>query len=78
MLKLTRSSLSEIKVPMQLFHSVDDHTLPVSNTEIIMREIGSINKSRIELLNSYHVATIDHDAELIFENSLNFIESLSN
>jgi carboxylesterase len=77
MLKLTRAALPSIKVPMQLFHSLDDHTLPVSNTEIIMREIGSPNKSRIELLNSYHVATIDHDADLIFANSLTFIEGLT-
>ena len=77
MLKLTRAALPTIKVPMQLFHSVDDHTLPVSNTEIIMREIGSSNKSRIELLNSFHVATIDYDDELIFANSLTFIEDLS-
>jgi carboxylesterase len=77
MLKLTRAALPSVKVPMQLFHSVEDHTLPVSNTEIIMREIGSANKSRIELLNSYHVATIDHDSELIFANSLTFIEGLS-
>ena len=77
MLKLTRAAIPSVKVPMQLFHSVDDHTLPVSNTEIIMREVGSINKSRIELLNSFHVATIDHDSELIFANSLTFIEGLS-
>lgn len=77
MLKLTRAALPSVKVPMQLFHSVDDHTLPVSNTEIIMREVGSATKSRIELLNSYHVATIDHDSELIFANSLTFIEGLS-
>jgi len=76
MLKITRVALPTIRVPMQLFHSVDDHTLPVSNTEIIMREIGSSNKSRIELLNSFHVATIDHDCDLIFANSLTFIESL--
>jgi len=77
MLKITRAALPNIKVPMQLFHSVDDHTLPVSNTEIIMKEIGSTTKARIELLNSYHVATIDFDDELIFANSLKFIESLS-
>lgn len=77
MLKLTRAALPTIYVPMQLFHSVDDHTLPVSNTEIIMREIGSSSKSRIELLNSFHVATLDHDSDLIFANSLTFIESLS-
>ena len=77
MLKLTRAALPSIKVPMQLFHSVDDHTLPVSNTEIIMSEIGASNKSRIELLNSFHVATIDYDSDIIFTNSLTFIESLS-
>jgi carboxylesterase len=76
MLKLTRAALPSVKVPMQLFHSVDDHTLPVSNTEIIMREVGSSSKSRIELLNSFHVATLDHDSELIFTNSVTFIESL--
>lgn len=78
MLKFTRAALPSITVPMQLFHSVDDHTLPVSNTEIVMKEIGSANKSRIELLNSYHVATLDFDADLIFANSLTFIEGLNN
>ena len=77
MLQLTRAALPSVKVPMQLFHSVDDHTLPVSNTEIIMREVGSKNRSRIELLNSFHVATLDHDSELIFANSLTFIEGSS-
>ena len=77
MLKMTRAALPSVKTPLQLFHSVDDHTLPVSNTEIVMREIGSTNKSRIELLNSFHVATIDHDSELIFANSLTFIEGLT-
>jgi carboxylesterase len=77
MLKLTRGQLPSVRVPMQLFHSVDDHTLPVSNTEIVMREIGSSNKSRIELLNSFHVATLDYDNEIILTNSVTFIESLS-
>ena len=75
MLKYTRSRLHDVTVPMQLFHSVDDHTLPVSNTEIIMKGIGSRVKQRIELTNSYHVATLDYDAEIIFENSRIFIES---
>lgn len=73
-LKLARASLPSIKVPTLLFHSVDDHVLPVSNTEIIMKELGSADKRRIELTNSYHVATLDYDADLIFENSRLFIE----
>lgn len=75
MLKYTRERLHDVTVPMQLFHSVDDHTLPVSNTEIVMKSVGSRIKQRIELTNSYHVATIDYDAEIIFENSRIFIES---
>lgn len=77
MLKYTRSRLHDVTVPMQLFHSVEDHTLPVSNTEIIMKSVGSRIKQRIELTNSYHVATLDYDAEIIFENSKIFIEAHS-
>ena len=77
MLRITRRNLGKVTKPVQLFHSVDDHTLPVANTEIILSEIGSQNKSRIELVNSYHVATMDYDQELIFQNSLTFIEGLT-
>jgi carboxylesterase len=77
MLRVTRKNLGAITVPVQLFHSVEDHTLPVSNTEIILAEIGSKDKTRIELVNSYHVATLDYDQELIFQNSLTFIEGLA-
>lgn len=77
MLKITRRKLSEVTAPLQLFHSVDDHTLPVSNTEIIMAKIGSTEKQRIELTNSFHVATLDFDAQIIFENSRIFIETHS-
>ena len=77
MLRNTRKNLGAVTVPVQLFHSVEDHTLPVSNTEIILSEIGSKDKTRIELVNSYHVATLDYDQELIFQNSLTFIEGLT-
>jgi carboxylesterase len=42
-----------------------------------MKGVGSREKSRIELVNSYHVATLDYDQEIIFENSRIFIESHS-
>ena len=77
MLKATRANLERVKAPLLLFHSVDDHILPVSNSNIIMSEVGSLEKSRIELTNSYHVATLDNDASLIFANSLAFVEAHS-
>ena len=73
-LKLARAGLPLIKTPTLVFHSVDDHVLPVSNTEIVMNELGARDKRRVELANSYHVATLDYDAETIFENSRIFIE----
>ena len=76
-LKLARAGLPSIKTPTLVFHSVDDHILPVSNTEIIMKELGSQEKKRVELVNSYHVATLDYDADTIFENSRLFIEEHS-
>ena len=77
MLHYTRKRLHDVTAPMLLFHSVDDHTLPVTNTEIVMKSVGSRQKQRIELVNSYHVATLDYDQEVIFENSRLFIESHS-
>ena len=75
-LKATRRLLPSITVPMMVFHSIEDHVLKVSNTEIILDETSSTDKVRIELANSYHVATLDYDAETIFENSRQFIERI--
>lgn len=77
MLKATRANLGKVKCPTLLFHSVDDHVLPISNSNIIMSEIDSISGQRVELTNSYHVATLDYDAPLIFANSLAHVEHWS-
>jgi carboxylesterase len=73
LLKATRKELPNIFVPTLLFHSTEDHVLPVSNTEIIMNELGSSRKERVELTNSFHVATLDFDDQIIFERSLKFV-----
>lgn len=73
----TRKNLASITCPAMVFHSKDDHVLPVSNTDIIWNGISSTNKQRIELINSYHVATLDFDQDVIHENSRIFIESLA-
>lgn len=77
MLKVTREKLGTVSLPTLLFHSTEDHVLPVSNTEIILKGIISQDKERVELTNSYHVATLDHDMEIIFEKSLTFVKERS-
>ena len=79
MLLVTRANLEKATAPLLIFHSVDDHVLPVSNTNIIVSEIGTpIDQlTRVELKNSYHVATLDFDSDVIFEKSLTFVQSHS-
>jgi carboxylesterase len=74
MLEATRENLGEVSIPTLIFHSTEDHVLPVSNTEIILKGISSKDQERVELNNSYHVATLDHDMEIIFEKSLTFVK----
>ena len=77
LLEETRPLLPTIKLPLLLFRSVTDHTLPASNSELILRSIGSDEKREITLHNSYHVAPLDHDQEQIFSESLKFIREFS-
>ena len=77
LLEETRPLLPRIKMPLMLFRSVTDHTLPASNSEIILSNIGSSHKQEITLHNSYHVAPLDHDQEQIFSESLRFIREFS-
>ena len=77
LLEETRPLLPRIKIPLMLFRSVTDHTLPASNSEIILSNIGSSHKQEITLHNSYHVAPLDHDQEQIFSESLRFIREFS-
>ncbi len=77
LLKSTRSHLAKVTAPTLLFHSVDDHVLPISNSDIIMSGISTANKQRIEMTNSYHVATLDYDADLIFANALAHVKEWS-
>jgi carboxylesterase len=77
LLRATRRALASMKAPLLLFHSAEDHVLPVSNTEIIMSEVGASEKLRVELANSYHVANLDYDAPEIFERALAFVRAHS-
>lgn len=72
-----RSRIGGVRAPLLLLHSVDDHLLPASNSEWILAHVASQSKREILLKDSYHVATIDNDAPIIFDESLRFIEGLT-
>jgi carboxylesterase len=77
LLESVRPLLPKINSPLLLIRSTTDHTLPATNSEIILENIGSSNKQQITLSNSYHVAPLDHDQEQIFAASLKFLREFS-
>jgi carboxylesterase len=74
---LVRADLPKITAPVLLLHSTVDHIVEPTNATIVRAEIGSTDVTDIEMTRSYHVATMDHDAELIFTSSVEFIEKVT-
>ncbi len=66
--------LSKITAPVQLALSSTDHVLAKNNAELIRAEVRTPIEE-VTLERSYHVATLDYDAELIFSGSVEFIEA---
>lgn len=68
----TISLLPQVTAPTLIFRSTVDHVVPDSSMEVIQANIGSAEVSVVSLGNSYHVATMDNDAQQIFEQSSEF------
>ncbi len=78
MLKLTKivcSNLSKVKQPQLIFKSRNDHLVILENVQYTLDRISSREKTVIWLENSYHVATMDFDKDLVNEKTLEFIKA---
>lgn len=73
LMKAADELLPRITSPALILTSRDDHVVPPANSEHILQKLGSTDKRIIWLENSYHVATIDNDKELILQESLAFV-----
>lgn len=72
-----RSDIHRVTQPTLLMVSAEDHVVEPSNGLWLAEHIPALDKSSIVLENSYHVATLDNDAQLIFDKSLEFVRRLS-
>ena len=75
MLKEARKMLPSITTPVLIFKSKEDHVVPKISATFTMEKLGSKDKELIWLENSYHVAPMDYDKELIVKKSIEFIEN---
>lgn len=73
--KVADELLPRITCPALLITSRDDHVVPPVNAEYIYNKLGSTDKRILWLENSYHVATLDNDKDLIVQQSIEFIKA---
>jgi carboxylesterase len=67
------ADLGKITAPLLLFRSMDDHVVDDTSLGLIQHGISSAVAEYITLTDSYHVATLDFDAQLIFDRSADFL-----
>jgi carboxylesterase len=75
--KLVRADLGKVTAPVLVFRSLEDHVVEAENTAIVLAGVGSTEKTERVLIDSYHVATLDNDAAVIFDGSLEFVRTHS-
>jgi carboxylesterase len=73
MWKDVRAGLRSVTQPLLFFRSTDDHVVDETSKDIILGGVASAVKEFVPLEDSYHVATLDHDAPLIFDRTTAFI-----
>ncbi|MDR6973360.1 carboxylesterase [Streptomyces sp. 3330] len=69
--------LPQVTQPLLLLHSVQDHVVPAADSARVLGRVSSADVTEILLEQSYHVATLDHDADRIFEESYAFIARIA-
>jgi carboxylesterase len=74
--KVVRADLGKVTQPVLLLHSRVDHVVEPENSRIVLASIASRDVTEVVLENSFHVATQDNDAELIFGRSVEFARAL--
>jgi carboxylesterase len=67
-----RACLDLVSCPLLVFRSTNDHVVPAASTAFVLSHVSSDDVSERVLSRSYHVATMDHEKEQIFTESLEF------
>lgn len=69
-----KADITAVTQPLLLFRSSVDHVVEASNAAWILSHVASSDVREVVLMNSFHVATLDNDADLIHTESLEFVQ----
>lgn len=75
----TRAVLPRVDAPLLVFRSATDHVVPDSSLRALWKGLGTPVTDRrfVPLERSFHVATLDFDAERLFAETLRFLKEHS-
>ncbi|RBY77105.1 carboxylesterase [Geodermatophilus sp. TF02-6] len=71
----TRADLHRVTAPLLVFRSVTDHVVEPASVRVLLAGVASTDTTEVLLEDSYHVATLDHDAPRIFAGSVDWIRA---
>jgi carboxylesterase len=73
--RVTEAHLGDVTQPVLVFHSTVDHVVGPASLRVLR---GALPEGQLEVRecpDSYHVATLDNDAQAIFAGSLEFVRT---
>ena len=73
----TRGDLGKVDQPLLVLRSTEDHVVEPDSARMLLEKVSSKDVTEVLLDDSYHVATLDNDAPMIFERSLEFVRRLA-
>ncbi len=76
--KTVVADLDKITAPILMFRSRVDHVVEPLSARLLLEGATATTVREVMLENSYHVATLDNDAQMIFDGSIAFIEEHAN
>jgi carboxylesterase len=65
--------LPQVTQPLLLLHSPQDHVVPPKSSSTVLARVSSKDVTEVPLQRSFHVATLDHDADVIERTSTEFV-----
>jgi carboxylesterase len=71
--RITQAGLADVTQPVLVFHSTVDHVVGPASLRVLKDALPEGQLEVRECSDSYHVATLDNDAQAIFAGSLEFV-----
>jgi carboxylesterase len=71
------ADLGQVTAPVRLYRSLEDHVVEALSAKLLQTRATATEVTEVVLTDSYHVATMDNDAQQIFDGSVEFIQSIA-